>query len=272
MVNGQSKVAEYGRVEEKEGVAGVMSSSPKEKVALVTGAAGGMGKADVLALLASGWNIAACDRDESRLSALRSETEQFQSRIATYCIDVTSLASVQDAVSDASRLGPVLAVVNNAGIGSAKRLFSDIPVEDWREMLEVHVIGAVHCVLATLKGMEQAGFGRIVNISSYCAEVGSIGFSHYCAAKAALIGYSMSLALEEAEAGVTVNVVAPGLIDTPMTAGDSDAIRAVELTKIPLRRYGKPEEVAATVSFLLSDGAGYITGRVLGVNGGMVRR
>jgi len=120
--------------------------------------------------------------------------------------------------------------------------------------------------------MEEAGFGRVVNISSYCAEVGSIGFSHYCAAKAALIGYSMSLALEEADAGVTVNVVAPGLIDTPMTAGDNDEIRAHELTKIPLRRYGRPEEIAATVSFLLSDQSGYMTGRVLGVNGGMVCR
>ncbi|MGO9148585.1 MAG: SDR family NAD(P)-dependent oxidoreductase [Acidimicrobiales bacterium] len=249
-----------------------MSSSPEGKVALVTGAAGGMGKADVLALLDSGWNVAACDRDESRLETFRSETEEWADRIASYCLDVTSLKDVQEAVKDASRLGPVLGVVSNAGIGSAKRLFRDIPVDDWREMFDVHVIGAVHCVLATLDGMEEVGFGRIVNVSSYCAEVGSIGFSHYCAAKAALIGYSMSLALEEAEAGVTVNVVAPGLVDTPMTAGDSDEIRAHELTKIPLRRYGRPEEVAATISFLLSDGAGYMTGRVLGVNGGMVCR
>lgn len=249
-----------------------MSSSPKEKVALVTGAAGGMGKADVMALVESGWNVAACDRDEVRLDAFRAETEQWAKRIATYCVDVTSLKDVQEAVKDTSRLGPVLAVVNNAGIGSAKRLFRDIPVDDWREMLDVHLIGAVHCVLATLDGMEQAGFGRIVNISSYCAEVGSIGFSHYCAAKAALIGYSMSLALETAESGITVNVVAPGLVDTPMTAGDSDEIRAHELTKIPLRRYGRPEEVAATISFLLSEGAGYITGRVFGVSGGMVCR
>jgi len=249
-----------------------MSSSPENKVALVTSAAGGMGKADVVALLESGWNIAACDRDESRLERFKTETAEWAGRIATYCVDVTSLKDVQEAVEDASRLGPVLGVVNNAGIGSAKRMFRDIPVEDWREMLDVHVIGAVHCVLATLDGMEAAGFGRIVNVSSYCAEVGSIGFSHYCAAKAALIGYSMSLALEEAEAGVTVNVVAPGLVDTPMTAGDNDEIRAHELTKIPLRRYGRPEEVAATISFLLSDSAGYITGRVQGVNGGMVCR
>lgn len=185
-----------------------MSSSPDKKVALVTGAAGGMGKADVLALLESGWNIAACDRDESRLDRFKAETSGWADRIACYCVDVTSLKDVQEAVADATRLGPVLGVVNNAGIGSAKRMFRDIPVEDWRQMLDVHVIGAVHCVLATLEQMEAAGFGRIVNVSSYCAEVGSIGFSHYCAAKAALIGYSMSLALEEAEAGVTVNVVA----------------------------------------------------------------
>ena len=210
-----------------------MSSSPERKVALVTGAAGGMGKADVLALLESGWNIAACDRDESRLERFRTDTASWADRVATYCVDITSLKDVSEAVKDASRLGPVLGVVNNAGIGSAKRMFRDIPVDDWREMLDVHVIGAVHCVLATLETMEAAGFGRMVNISSYCAEVGSVGYSHYCAAKAALIGWSMSLALEEAEAGVTVNVVAPGLVDTPMTAGDSDEIRAHELAKIP---------------------------------------
>jgi NAD(P)-dependent dehydrogenase (short-subunit alcohol dehydrogenase family) len=249
-----------------------MSSSPENKVAVVTGAAGGMGKADVLALLESGWNVAAFDRDETRIETFKEETKDWGARVAPYVVDVTSLKEVQEAVDDARRLGPVLGVVNNAGIGSAKRLFRDIPVDDWREMLEVHLIGAVHCVLATLDGMEEAGFGRVVNISSYCAEVGSIGFSHYCAAKAALIGYSMSLALEEADAGVTVNVVAPGLIDTPMTAGDNDEIRAHELTKIPLRRYGRPEEIAATVSFLLSDQSGYMTGRVLGVNGGMVCR
>jgi NAD(P)-dependent dehydrogenase (short-subunit alcohol dehydrogenase family) len=260
------------RVESEEGVVEVMSGSPEKKVALVTGAGGGMGKADVLALLETGWNIAAFDRDESRLDAFREANEKWASRIATYRVDVTSLKDVREAVSDASRLGPVLGVVNNAGIGSAKRLFRDIPVDDWREMLEVHLIGAVHCVLATLDGMEKAGFGRIVNISSYCAEVGSVGFSHYCAAKAALIGYTMSLALEEAEAGITVNAIAPGLVDTPMTAGDNDEVRALELTKIPLRRYGHPEEIGATVSFLFSDGAGYITGRVLGVNGGMVCR
>jgi len=249
-----------------------MTYSPERKVALVTGAGGGMGTADVLELLRSGWSIAALDRDGSRLEALERQTAAWAGRVATYCADVTSEKDVHAAVEDASRLGPVLGVVNNAGIGSQKRRFRDIPVEDWREMLDVHLIGAVHCVLATLDGMERAGFGRIVNISSYCAEVGSIGFSHYCAAKAALIGYSMSLALEEAHAGVTVNVVAPGLVDTPMTAGDSDEIRAQELPMIPVGRYGRPEEVAATIGFLLSDGAGYMTGRVLGVNGGMVRR
>lgn len=250
-----------------------MTYSPERKAALVTGAGGGMGRAHVLALARSGWSVAALDRDVDRLQALERESSAWATRVATYCADVTSEKEVRAVVEEASRrLGPVLGVVNNAGIGSVKRRSRDIPAEDWREMLDVHLMGAVHCVLATLDGMEQAGFGRIVNVSSYCAEVGSVGFSHYCAAKAALTGYSLSLALEEAEVGVTVNVVAPGLVDTPMTAGDNDETRARELAMIPLRRYGRPEEVAATISFLLSDGAGYITGRVLGVNGGMVRR
>jgi NAD(P)-dependent dehydrogenase (short-subunit alcohol dehydrogenase family) len=249
-----------------------MSVSPTNKVALVTGAAGGMGKADVVALVQSGWNAAACDRDESGLERFKKETQDWTDKIATYRVDITSLKDVREVVDDAARLGPVLGVVNNAGIGSPKRSFRDIPVDDWREMLDVHLMGAVHCVLATVDGMQQAGFGRVVNISSYCAEAGSIGFSHYCAAKAALIGFTMSLALEEAEAGITVNAVAPGLVSTPMTAGESEENRARSVSQIPLGRYGQPEEVAATISFLMSDAAGYITGRVLGVSGGMVCR
>lgn len=249
-----------------------MTESPGNKVALVTGAAGGMGKAHVLALVRSGWNVAACDRDEAALERLRTETEDLAEKVAVYRADVTSMEDVAQVVKDASRLGPVLGVVNNAGIGSPPRPFRQIPVEDWREMLEVHVIGAVHCVLATLGAMDEAGFGRIVNVSSYCAESGSVGFIHYCAAKSALIGYTMSLALEQAGTGVTVNAVAPGLVETPMTAKDTPEARAKATAKIPLGRYGRPEEVAATIAFLLSDDAAYITGRVFGVSGGLVCR
>ncbi len=249
-----------------------MTQSPANKVALVTGAAGGMGKAHVLALVRSGWSVAACDRDEAALEHFRDETKEFADKVSVYAADVTSMDDVSRVVADASRLGPVLGVVNNAGIGSPPRPFQKIPVEDWREMLEVHVIGAVHCVLATLDTMEEAGFGRIVNVSSYCAEAGSVGFIHYCAAKSALIGYTMSLALEQAEKGVTVNAVAPGLVETPMTAKDTPEAIAKATAKIPLGRYGRPEEVAATIAFLCSDEAAYVTGRVFGVSGGLVCR
>lgn len=249
-----------------------MTQSPANKVVLVTGAAGGMGKAHVLALVRAGWSVAACDRDEMALAHFRDETKEFSDKVSVHNADVTSMDDVVRVVADASRLGPVLGVVNNAGIGSPPRPFQKIPVEDWREMLEVHVIGAVHCVLATLDTMEEAGFGRIVNVSSYCAEAGSVGFIHYCAAKSALIGYTMSLALEQAEKGVTVNAVAPGLVETPMTAKDTPEARAKATSKIPLGRYGRPEEVAATIAFLCSDEAAYVTGRVFGVSGGLVCR
>jgi NAD(P)-dependent dehydrogenase (short-subunit alcohol dehydrogenase family) len=249
-----------------------MTQSPANRVALVTGAAGGMGKAHVLALVRSGWTVAACDRDEAALERFRDGTKDFADKIAVHKADVTSMDDVSRVVEDASRLGPVLGVVNNAGIGSPPRPFREIPVEDWREMLEVHLIGAVHCVLATLDKMDEAGFGRIVNVSSYCAESGSVGFIHYCAAKSALIGYTMSLALEQAGRGVTVNAVAPGLVETPMTAKDTPEARAKATAKIPLGRYGRPEEVAAMIAFLASDEAAYVTGRVFGVSGGLVCR
>jgi 2-hydroxycyclohexanecarboxyl-CoA dehydrogenase len=229
------------------------------KNAVVTGGGSGIGAAIANRLRADGYNVATLDLNPS--------DEEF-----AYKADVTDRAAVDEAL-DAIRtqLGPVTILVNAAGLDGFKR-FLDIDFDTWQRVVNVNLHGVFHCIQAVLPDMIEAGWGRIVNISSSSTHSGVPYMSHYVAAKSGVNGLTKSLALEYGPAGVTVNAVPPGFIDTPMLRkaegrgflGDID--KTIEQT--PVRRIGKPEDIAAACAFLISDEAGYITGQILGVNGG----
>ena len=170
-----------------------------------------------------------------------------------------------------ARLGPVTVLVNAAGLDGFKR-FTNLTFEDWQRVIDVNLNGVFHTTQAVLPDMVEAGWGRIVNISSSSTHSGAPYMSHYVAAKSAVNGFTKSLALEYGPSGITVNAVPPGFIDTPMlrSAEKSGFLGDIEQTiaKTPVRRMGKPEDIAAACAFLVSEEAGYITGQILGVNGG----
>jgi 2-hydroxycyclohexanecarboxyl-CoA dehydrogenase len=229
------------------------------KTAVVTGGASGIGRAVADRLRMGGFNVATID-----LSPSDAEFAQ--------TADVTDRAQVDAALSAIrARLGPVTVLVNAAGLDGFKR-FTDITFDEWQKVIDVNLNGVFHCIQAVLPDMVDAGWGRIVNISSSSTHSGTPYMSHYVAAKSAVNGLTKSLALEYGPAGITVNAVPPGFIDTPMlrAAESRGTIRDVQATidATPVRRMGKPEDIAAACAFLISDEAGYITGQILGVNGG----
>ncbi|MDT5317238.1 MAG: 2-hydroxycyclohexanecarboxyl-CoA dehydrogenase [Mycobacterium sp.] len=229
------------------------------KNAVVTGGGSGIGAAIANRLRSDGYHVATLDLNPS--------DEEF-----AFTADVTDRAAIDNAL-DAIRtqLGPVTILVNAAGLDGFKR-FLDIDFDTWQRVVNVNLHGVFHCIQAVLPDMIEAGWGRIVNISSSSTHSGTPYMSHYVSAKSAVNGLTKSLALEYGPVGITVNAVPPGFIDTPMLRkaesrgflGDID--KTIEQT--PVRRIGKPEDIAAACSFLISDEAGYITGQILGVNGG----
>jgi NAD(P)-dependent dehydrogenase (short-subunit alcohol dehydrogenase family) len=229
------------------------------KNAVVTGGGSGIGAAIANRLRSDGYHVATLDLNPS--------DEEF-----AFTADVTDRAAIDNAL-DAIRtqLGPVTILVNAAGLDGFKR-FLDIDFDTWQRVVNVNLHGVFHCIQAVLPDMIEAGWGRIVNISSSSTHSGTPYMSHYVSAKSAVNGLTKSLALEYGPMGITVNAVPPGFIDTPMLRkaesrgflGDID--KTIEQT--PVRRIGKPEDIAAACSFLISDEAGYITGQILGVNGG----
>ena len=237
------------------------------KTAFVTGSTRGIGLAIARALHAAGARVAVAGRLLERARAVAAELGE--GAVGVAC-DVTSAGEVQAAVAAAEQaLGPIDILVNNAGL-TRDNILLRLTDEDWDAVLDANLKGAFHTTRAVIKGMMKRRAGRIVNITSVVGLTGNKGQANYAASKAGLIGFTKSVAREYASRGVLANCVAPGFIATDMTAALPDDARATLLQDIALGRLGQPDDVAGAVLFLASDLAGYVTGQVLVVDGGMV--
>jgi 3-oxoacyl-[acyl-carrier protein] reductase len=238
------------------------------KVAIVTGASRGIGRGIAEVLAARGAHVVAGargDHAEGTVAAIR----QAGGRAEAAAIDVTEASSIEAMVEAVlARHGRVDVLVNNAGI-TRDQLMLRLKRQDWDEVIATNLTSAFTCVQAVLKPMIKQRAGRIVSISSVVGQMGNAGQANYAASKAGLIGFSLALAREVASRNITVNVVAPGMIDTDMTRAVAGKAQSEWEALIPLKRLGTPHDVAAAVCFLASDEAAYITGQVLAVNGGM---
>jgi len=246
-----------------------------DRVAVVTGAASGMGLAIARHLAAQGNRIGLLDlHGEAALRAAEDLRKTGAAAIAAQA-DVTDRGTV-DAALDKVRaeLGPIQIMVTSAGLDAFER-FADITIESWERVLAVNLTGTFHCLQAALPDMLAARWGRMVTISSSSAQSGAPRMAHYVASKGGVLALTKALALELAPHGITVNNIPPGMIDTPMLRraeadGNVANLEKIAPRVIPVGRAGTPEEIAATCGFLCSDEAAFITGQVIGVNGGMV--
>jgi 3-oxoacyl-[acyl-carrier protein] reductase len=238
------------------------------RVALVTGASRGIGRATARALAARGASVVASARGD-HADAVAAEIQAAGGRAEARTLDVTEPAAIEAAVAEVlSRHGRLDVLVNNAGI-TRDQLLLRLKRDDWDAVLDTNLTAVAMLTRAVLKPMIKQRWGRIISLTSVVGQSGNAGQANYAAAKAGLIGFTKAVALEVASRGITVNAVAPGIIDTDMTRVLSQGAQEVWADRIPLRRLGTPEDVAEAVVFLASDEASYITGHVLAVNGGM---
>ncbi len=240
------------------------------KNALITGSTRGIGKAIAYRLAQAGANVVITGTSEDRAKAVADEISKDLSIYAFGVgLNVSDSESVEEAVSKVEKeFGTVNILVNNAGI-TRDTLFMRMKLQDWEEVLRINLTGTFMITHRLIKGMMKARWGRIINISSVVGFTGNPGQVNYSTTKAGLIGFTKSLAKELAPRNITVNAVAPGFIDTDMTQVIPEDIKEKYLESIPMKRMGKPEEVADAVLFLASDMSSYITGEVIHVNGGM---
>jgi 3-oxoacyl-[acyl-carrier protein] reductase len=240
------------------------------KIALVTGGTRGIGRACSEALAKAGAHVVMAYRgNEEAAKEATAAIEAAGGKAEAVQLDVTSADTVAETIKEITkRLGGLHILVNNAGI-ARDQLLMRVKPDEVEDTFSTNVAGPIWCCKAAIRPMMRAKEGRIINLSSVVGETGNPGQAVYSASKAAILGLTKTLAREYASRGVTVNAVAPGYIDTDMTSSLSDEIKEGIVSSTPLGRVGRPEEVAAAVLFLASEEAGYITGQVLRVNGGM---
>ena len=238
------------------------------KIAFITGAGSGIGRATATVLAQGGADVVVCDINLAGAETTAQEIVSIGRRALAFRVDVTNLAEMEVAATKArNELGSLDILLSNAGIAE-QVAFLEMTEAQWDGMFNVHLNGTYNCFRAVLPGMRARNWGRLISTSSMGAFTGGVRLAHYCAAKAGIAGLTIAMASELARTGITVNAVAPGVIDTPMV--QESPIRWVErMTKsIPMRRLGKPEDIAHAVAYLAAEEAGFLTGQILSPNGG----
>jgi len=239
------------------------------RVALVTGASQGIGHACALTLARHGASIAVAARNQQKLEELAAAITATGGKAAAFPVDVSDEDQIKSAIKSAiAHFGKIDILVNNAGI-TRDQLVMRMKRADWDAVLTTNLTSAYLCIQNVIPSMLKQRWGRIINITSIFGQMGQAGQANYAASKAGLIGLTMAIAREVASRNITSNAIAPGFIETSMTAALSEEFKQSAVKQIPLGRVGTPEDIASAVAFLASDEASYITGHVLNVNGGM---
>ncbi len=243
--------------------------SLKEKVAIVTGGGQGIGRCIALRLAKEAAKIAIFDLNRQLARAVVEEIVTDKTEAVSFQVDVSSMEEVKQAINQTiDKFRHIDILVNNAGINKDKLLLR-MEDEDWGRVLQTNLTGTFNCMKVVLRSMVKNRYGRIVNVSSVVGIRGNVGQANYAASKAGIIGLTKSVAREVARYGVTVNAVAPGFIDTPMTRKLGEEKRQEFISQIPMGREGTPEEVADAVSYLVREEAAYITGEIVRIDGGL---
>ncbi len=240
------------------------------RVALITGASQGIGRSCALKLASTGATVALAARNQEKLNELVREISGAGGKAATFTVDVSDEAQIKSACKAViTQFGKIDILVNNAGI-TRDQLVMRMKRSDWDAVLSTNLTSAYLCIQQVIGSMLKQRWGRIINIASVFGQMGQAGQANYAASKAGLIGLTMAIAREVGSRTITCNAVAPGLIETAMTAGLGDEFKQNAVKQIPLGRVGSPEDVAHAVAYLASEEASYITGHVLNVNGGLL--